>query len=155
MSTDHEALVELLQEIHHSLGEHAKKVFAEYGFSFTSLMIVKKINHEPGITVSELARQTGVAKSHISTMVNRLHQQGWVKKEPDLFDQRLIRLYLTSISVEELLKARSEIRKRLATLISPLSIPDAKELIVHLESLQDILEHAKKKEKKDEHHSDK
>lgn len=69
MPNIHEELVELLREVNRGLGKFARDVLSEHGIPFAMLMISKQIKAEPGITISELARRSGIAKSHISKSI--------------------------------------------------------------------------------------
>lgn len=48
-----------------------------------------------GVIVSELARHTEAAKSHVSNVIDQLVERDCVEKRPDPGDQRLQRLYVT------------------------------------------------------------
>lgn len=60
-----------------------------------SFMLLRHIKEEPGITLSELARRVGAAKSHISTTLEHLVREGYVEKRSDPSDQRIQRLHAT------------------------------------------------------------
>lgn len=67
----------------------------ERDLSPLSFLLLRRIEEEPGITLSELARRVGSSKSHASTMVDQLAQEGYVEKRSDPADQRVIRLHVT------------------------------------------------------------
>lgn len=60
-----------------------------------SMLLLRHIRSEPGITVSDLARRVGVSKSHTSTLTEQLVRDGYVEKRSDPGDQRLISLFVT------------------------------------------------------------
>lgn len=60
-----------------------------------SFMLLRRIKEEPGVTLSELSRRVGAAKSHTSTTVEQLVRDGYVEKRSDPSDQRVIRLHMT------------------------------------------------------------
>lgn len=60
-----------------------------------SFLLLKHVHEEPGITLSELARNVGVSKSYASTTTEQLVQGGYMEKRSDPSDQRLQRLYVT------------------------------------------------------------
>jgi DNA-binding MarR family transcriptional regulator len=59
------------------------------------LILFRHISEEPGVPVSELARRSGLVKSHVSKMIEQLVQQGYVEKRTDPTDHRLLRIYRT------------------------------------------------------------
>ncbi|MBO2521925.1 MAG: hypothetical protein CW345_09035 [Firmicutes bacterium] len=67
----------------------------EYELPPFSFMLLRHIKEEPGVTLSELARRVGAAKSHISTTVEHLVKEGYVEKRSDPSDQRVVRLHVT------------------------------------------------------------
>lgn len=70
-------------------------VFRESAVPPPVFFMLREIVREPGITVSELARRVALVKSYVSRSVDLLVHRGYVRKEPDPLDQRLIRLYAT------------------------------------------------------------
>jgi len=71
------------------------RVGKEYELPLFSFMLLRQIKEEPGITLSELARSVGAAKSHISTTIEQLVREGYVEKRSDPSDQRILRLHVT------------------------------------------------------------
>lgn len=65
-----------------------------------TLMMMRQIEHEPGVSVSELARRSGTVKSHVSKTVDQLVALGLAEKRPDPQDQRLLRVYSTPAASE-------------------------------------------------------
>lgn len=57
--------------------------------------MLRILRRQPGLTVSDLSRQTHVAKSYVSRTAEQLVGLGYVRRNPDDTDQRLIRLYTT------------------------------------------------------------
>ncbi len=135
-----EELVELLRDVNRGLGKYARDVMSEHGIPFSMLMISKQIKAEPGITISELARRTGIAKSHISTSIRNFDQRGWVEKRSDASDQRILRLYLTKSATEELALVGSQIRQKFTALVADIPEQRARELVEGLRELKLALE---------------
>lgn len=67
----------------------------EYDLPPFSFMLLRHIDQTPGVTLSELARRVGAAKSHTSKAADQLVQEGYVEKRSDPTDQRVIRLHTT------------------------------------------------------------
>ncbi|MDD3268962.1 MAG: MarR family winged helix-turn-helix transcriptional regulator [Syntrophomonadaceae bacterium] len=134
--TNHELLIDLLHQVNRKLGEKGREVIAQHKFPITTMLIVKQINLEPGITISELARKTNIAKSHISNIVKDLSVQGWVEKHNDVRDQRVLRLFLSPAGTEHLGFIGREVRQQFAQLLAPITDSRATQII---EALQEIL----------------
>lgn len=140
MSTDSENLIDLLRDVNRGIGKYVKEVLAEHDIPITIGMISRQIASEPGITISELARRTGIAKSHISKNILELDKRGWVEKKADVADQRLLRLYLTPAANQHLAIARADVRQRINQLVAGISSEKTEELISGLAQIKVALD---------------
>lgn len=136
MPDKHEHLIDLLRDVNREIGKHIHYVAANHGIPLPFLRITRQIAAEPGITVSELARKTGMVKSHVSNMIREMELRGWVEKQPDPADQRLIRLTVTSVTEREMAVIRQEIRHKLNELVADVPGSTADMLIVGLREVQ-------------------
>jgi DNA-binding MarR family transcriptional regulator len=139
-------MIELLREVNHSIGKYIKEVIVRHDTPPTTMIITRHIWAEPGITISELARRTGIAKSHISNTIRDLDEKGWVEKKADAADQRLIHLHLTYLAIEELAQVRIDIRQRLRALVSSIPEQQAADLVTGLKAVKSALDQAQEKD---------
>lgn len=105
--------------------------------------VLFNIRKEPGITVSELARKIGAAKSHISTLTDGLVRDGYIEKQSDPSDQRLIRMYLTSAAVTLLKEHEERAQAMWAMVLQELPEQDLEDLARFLRNLLEAFERAK------------
>lgn len=107
-----------------------------------ALILLRHVKGEPGLTISELARQTGMVKSHISKMVDQLVAKGFAEKRADEADQRLVRIYVNAAGEESL--ARMEARAMAAWAEVAEHVPEAElpGLVQGLRVLLDAIERA-------------
>jgi DNA-binding MarR family transcriptional regulator len=136
----YEQLAELLHDINRGMGKYARDIFAANDLPFSLFMISKHIKAEPGITVSEMARRTGIAKSHISNQIRKLEERGWVEKRLDVNDQRIIRLYLSKEGSSEMVVMRNKIRQQFSSLLSEIPPQRAEELASDLAEIKTIID---------------
>lgn len=101
------------------------------------------IRKEPGITVSELARKIGAAKSHISTLTDGLVRDGYIEKQSDPSDQRLIRMYLTAAAVTLLKEHEERAQAMWAMVLEELPERDLEDLARFLRNLLGAFERAR------------
>lgn len=148
MSNTNELLIDLLREVNRGLGKYVKDILAEHDLPITMGIVTRQIGSTPGITISELSRRTGIAKSHISKTIHELDERGWVEKREDSTDQRLLRLYLNPIAIKYLEQARQDIRQRINELVADIPEERAIELVVGLTDIKAALEQVHQKEKK-------
>ncbi len=140
MDLVYEQLAELLHDINRGMGKYARDIFAANDLPFSLFMISKHIKAEPGITVSEMARRTGIAKSHISNQIRKLEERGWVEKRLDVNDQRIIRLYLSKEGSSEMVVMRNKIRQQFSSLLSEIPPQRAEELASDLAEIKTIID---------------
>lgn len=135
MDIQNEILVDLLQVVDKAMAAHMKKILEKHQVLPFTVMMASMIFKNPGITVSELSRATNLAKSHISTTVENLAQKGWVRKEDDPEDHRIVRIFLTEDAISYYQTIREDIRQYLFSVVSQLS-PDRVEGLI--DGLQDL-----------------
>lgn len=140
MDLVYEQLAELLHDINRGMGKYARDIFAANDLPFSLFVICKHIKAEPGITVSEMARRTGIAKSHISNQIRKLEERGWVEKRLDVNDQRIIRLYLSKEGSSEMVVMRNKIRQQFSSLLSEIPPQRAEELASDLAEIKTIID---------------
>src|SRR5690606_12877926 len=93
--TTPEEIAVLGQHVNREMRALMLRAGKEYELPPFSFMLLRHIKEEPGVTLSELARRVGAAKSHISTTLEHLVKEGYVEKRSDPSDQRLVRLRVT------------------------------------------------------------
>ncbi len=148
MPMKQELLINLLREVNQSISGHVRNVLIQHGLSFTTMIIIRQIKVEPGITISELARRSNIAKSHISNTIKELDIKGWVETQTDPRDRRILRLYLSKAGTENLEIIGAAIRQRLSNLLSGISEARTVEIIESISDVHAALKQAKEKEGK-------
>ena len=143
-----ESLIDLLREVNQSISGHVRNVLIQHGLSFTTMIIIRQIKVEPGITISELARRSNIAKSHISNTIKELGIKGWVETQTDSRDRRILRLYLSKSGTENLEIIGAAIRQRLSNLLSGISEARTAEIIESIRDVQTALKQSQDKERK-------
>jgi len=135
--------MEQLHAVWRGLFGQVEDVLAQYGFPAATFAVMDQICREPGITASEIARRTGMVKSHVATTVDFLVRQGLLAKEPDPIDQRLLRLHTKEHPPQHLDQVKPEVHKRLAAVLAPLSEGELEAILAGLRILQATVQHAK------------
>ncbi len=88
-------LGELWRSVNREILERLREAFRGCDLHFGVLFVLRSIHRQPGVTVGELTRQSGMVKSQVSKLVDQLVRRGYVRKESDPADQRLVRVYGT------------------------------------------------------------
>ncbi|HEX3012075.1 MAG TPA: MarR family transcriptional regulator [Syntrophomonadaceae bacterium] len=140
MSINHEILIDLLRQVNKGIGSFVKDILDRHGIPVTTMIMARQIGNQPGITISSLSRQTGIAKSHISNIIRDLEQRDWVEKRTDASDQRILRLYLTPSASEHLKVIRAEIKQQINALVADIPEQEALDLIQGLTDIKTTLD---------------
>jgi DNA-binding MarR family transcriptional regulator len=78
--------------------------------------------------ISELAKADRTSQPTMSTLVQRLEEQGWVRREPDPSDSRASLISLTKAGLTELQRARQEAGAAVAARLRHLPAADLETL---------------------------
>lgn len=136
---------ELWRKINHGLHDTFRQAFKEAELPVGTLMMLRPIGKHPGVTVSEMARRTGMVKSHISTTVDQLVKKGLVEKRPDPQDQRLQRLYLTEPAQQYATAVETKLQAVWVQVVEELSEDELDQVYRGFQILKEALERSKAK----------
>jgi DNA-binding MarR family transcriptional regulator len=135
-----ETLATLLRKVHRFTGAAARQVMHEYGLPFQAPPILGQISKNAGVTVSELARATRLAKSQVSNTVDKLVELGFVERYEDAADQRLVHLRASARAQEHLMRVQAAVVQRLQSALAGFPPETITSLISGLETLYVALE---------------
>jgi len=128
-----ERLLTLLKDVNKALHDLARTAWHEHGLARPAAIVMREVDHHPGVTVSGLSRITGLAKSNVSKAVETLVEMGFVEKRSDPSDQRLSRLFATDKAKAHFHRMLNEVLKSVSAAIS--GLPD-EQLDLIIESLE-------------------
>lgn len=111
----------------------------QYDLPSMAYPMLRQIQKEPGITISQLSRRLGTAKSHISNLADQLMRENFIEKRTDPTDQRLLRLYVTPTALEGLDGMRHRANQLWDAVLEELPEGGAEELLHFLRSFHAAL----------------
>jgi DNA-binding MarR family transcriptional regulator len=89
----------------------------ELGLSTTTVRILGILNEQDGLAQQELTKYLHLDPSMVTRTVKELeHERGWIRRERDPVDQRLMRVYLTPagrVQAQELPERARALEERL------------------------------------------
>jgi DNA-binding MarR family transcriptional regulator len=117
-----EQIIELLRAVARSLRRQHVGLAAGQGFPLSGpyLALLQEIAGHPGVTVSELARLTGLPKSRVSVLMTRLVAERIVRKDADEHDSRLVLLTITPEGRRRAAEWSAASRQAIGQLLQPL-----------------------------------
>ena len=93
-----------------------------------------------GVTITQLANQTGARLPAISKLLNTIEQKGYIDRLSDPSDRRICRICLTQKGNDLLAQAQQEHQQRMQQILSSLGDEDAQQLIRLMWRLCEVLE---------------
>lgn len=139
----------LVERLEHAFSLAVRKLAAdlakeEIGLTKPQFFILNLLSKREKCTVSELADEMFVKPSAITTMIDRLYKSGFVLRERDEEDRRVVYVQLSEKGKEMLEHARAERRKIIERYLKQLQ-PDELEQFVRI--IEKIVETNEKEEK--------
>lgn len=64
-------------------------------FFRSEIHVIKAVGDQPGLSISEIARNFNVTRAVVSKVVLKLEKSGYVHKTVDMDDKKRVRLFLT------------------------------------------------------------
>ena len=130
-------LYRLWRSVNRGLHELARDTIHGYGLPMPAMAVMRQLLHHPGATISDLARHTRLAKSHVSKTVDHLVESDMAEKQPDAADKRLVRIQVTAEARELFSAMHDEMFKQLAAMLAnKLSDSQVDGLIEGLQALE-------------------
>ncbi len=115
-------VIELLRAVARGLRRQHVRLAVGQGFPLSGphVALLQEIAGHPGVTVSELARLTGLPKSQVSVLMTKLVAERVVRKDPDDHDSRLVLLTITPEGRQCAAEWSAASRRAIGQLLQPL-----------------------------------
>lgn len=140
-------VMQLWHQVNQEMHERLRQVFLELKLPPLAPILLQEVCEKPGITVSELARRTDIAKSHVSRMLDTMTADGCLTKQSDPQDQRLVRVYPTDLAAERLKELNTRLAASWAEATAGLTTAEVESVISGLQTLLSALQRTRTKEK--------
>jgi DNA-binding MarR family transcriptional regulator len=85
-----------LRVVFSSSRAQSMKLAQHTGVGASQLVALAEIARHPGMRISEFAHLRSIKNSTASNLLDKLEHRGWVRRERNGPDQRVVRLYVTS-----------------------------------------------------------
>jgi len=116
--------------------------WAELGLTLPTLKVIVLIRAEPGAPSGVIASRLGVTPSTVTGLVDRLVNQGLVRREEDARDRRLVRNLLTDAGERTVGDLERRAREAIGALLAELSEAQLGRLV---DGLNDIITVARRR----------
>ncbi len=121
MAPYEDCIVYLLAKAYQRAVGCAKRRLAAYGITPIQQLVLAGLCRDEGVSAGDLGKKLTLDPATLSGILDRMAEKGWVDKQTDPDDKRLLRIYLTDearklepILMEERDKANEEILRNLS-----------------------------------------
>ena len=118
---------------------HMDLVQKEHGTPLSHVQVLAMLQDAGTMSVSEISRRLGIAKPYITPLVDRLFESGYVDRQHDENDRRVVNIVLLPAGEEKLAAIRATIARQIQVQSEDLSVTEFRELNDSLASLVRIL----------------
>jgi len=118
---------------------HMDLVQREHGTPLSHVQVLAMLHDVGTMSVSEISRRLGIAKPNITPLVDRLYEAGYVDRQHDENDRRVVNIVLLPAGEEKLGAIRSTISRQIFQQVDGLSVSEFRELNESLSSVVRIL----------------
>ena len=126
---------ELLREIARRLNEIGGEVSAELDMPDSQIQTLMYLMDNGEATMGVLGDHTGVSVSRATSIVDALTKRGFVVRDRDTSDRRVVNVSITAAGEEQAQGVRSFIEQRLIALLEALDDDDRKKLFELMEKM--------------------
>lgn len=119
---------------------------SELGLSVYHYETVGLLSMQERMSMSQIRDLLGVAKSHLTPIIDGLAQQGLVRRIPDEHDRRVIHVSLTARGRKFMNVGKERARDDMKELLGGLATDDLKTLVASLKRLREVLSRSNTKE---------
>ena len=108
----HEMTVgQLLAQVCRMTGHHLKTHMEKIGLHRGQGFAMVQLWHHDGVPQRELSEAMHISPASVTNMLQRMERDGWITRERDREDQRIVRVYLTRKAKDLRAKARTAFRE--------------------------------------------
>lgn len=111
------------------VAQKGNKLPEEKALTFLQYRALSFVSEEDFATISELGDNIGVSTSSATQIVERLIEQGFLKKERSIKDRRVVEVGLTESGKKQYRKMDKEVLGEIAEILKVLGKKDADEMI--------------------------
>lgn len=129
----------LLRHVSFIIKRRGRDILKDFDITTPQFLALQVLRDEPGITMGELCDKLFLACSTATDLDDRMEKNGYVNRQRDAEDRRVIRLFITEKGEEiihEVIMAR---RRYVDQILKQLSAEETEQLATSLEKLHSLM----------------
>jgi DNA-binding MarR family transcriptional regulator/ribosomal protein S18 acetylase RimI-like enzyme len=115
-------------------------------FSLTEVRVLYELAHADGITAKELAETLALDPGYLSRIIKGFNERGFLEKQVNGKDQRLVSLKLTSAGQEAFAPLDARSNDEVRAMLERLGEPEQRKLIASMHAIREVLDQDDRKE---------
>ena len=97
------SVMSTLRQIIRAIDLHSKKLIKKYGLTGPQLIVLNEIQKSPSQQISEIAKSISLSQATVTSILDRLCQQGFTIRQRSQLDKRKVNINLTKKATDILL----------------------------------------------------
>lgn len=123
----------------HSLRDPLSSICEELDLTAAQINCLAWVGTEAVLTMGEISRRLGITEKSCTGIIDRLESAGFLKRERDLEDRRVVRVHLVEAGQRVFANIESTVMSKLRQMLAALDPPDRSTFCRILETLRERL----------------
>jgi len=102
MMDECDAIFMSIRRISHAIDRHSKYMTRNSGLSVPQLLVMRAVERNGAVPIQSIAKFIWLSPATVSTIIDRLEQQGYLQRERSTTDRRVVHVVLTQAGEEKL-----------------------------------------------------
>ena len=132
--------ISLIGKLAKKLTNITKQMSPEDDAAKSVMLVLQCLINKNGITQLEIVKFTGFKAPTVSIMLQKMEREGYVKRKPDTYDLRAIRVYITQKGVDSYLSAVNTVKKIEDAVLSGLTSEETDALVSALKKIENNID---------------
>lgn len=132
-------LMNLIRTINLHMNNSFNRFYAPYGLTRPQAIVLSEVCEQKSITVCLLAEKLNMTYSNLSLITQRLERTGFLIRQRDLQDQRVVMLLPSEKAINMIQDVQSHVSTMVDTMVGKLEQQEKEEILHSLHILEDLL----------------
>ena len=97
-----DAIFMSIRRISHAIDRHSKYMTRNSGLSVPQILVMRAVQRKGAVPIQSIAKFIWLSPATVSTIIDRLEQQGYLQRERSTADRRVVHVVLTPVGEEKL-----------------------------------------------------
>ncbi|MGM0431717.1 MAG: MarR family winged helix-turn-helix transcriptional regulator [Spirochaetota bacterium] len=128
-----------LRKITRGIDLHSQQLVKVHGLTGPQLLVLKELADDPSMTPSQLAKRLSISQATITTMLDRLAKNGYLRRNRDTFDKRKVHIELQDKGLEIIRQSPSVLQEDFVKAFSNLSDWEQTQILSSLQRVAQLM----------------